>query len=115
MMPNQEFVLDPNKEVSLGEMKKYLYEWFKTLNEQIEPINFEKYDRELILSDESNNPIFHAIFEYGEPINDESKVYLCGIYDQEFQGVIGKMMYLDELIDYSKTKKVPQSIQPQKQ
>lgn len=115
MESSQEYIFNPNKSIKLGQMKDYLKEWFQNLTQEVNKIDFEKFDKELVLKDDKEQPIFHAIFEYGQSISDDSDVFVCGIIDEELQGIIAKLIYLDELIDYSKTKKVPAAMLPQKQ
>ena len=115
MEQNEEFVFNPNQELTLKEMKSYLGEWYSEgLIEEINNINFEKFDRELILRDKaSGESVFSAIFEYGLNISDDSTVYICGIANKELQGIIAKMIYLDKQIANAKI--INENQQPQKQ
>jgi len=92
-----------DKELTLGEMRQYLSEWYTDgLAEHtttFSEVYFEDYDREFTINDATTEqPVFRAVFHRDFPINDKAKVYLSGVVDEELRELIGKCIELDDQI-----------------
>ena len=83
--------------LTLGEMRRYLNEWFASrLTEEVISVNYQDYTKALVMKDDKNNNIFYAPFSSFEKINDNTKVSLSGIVNQELKGLVGKCIDLDK-------------------
>lgn len=100
MEQKKDLILSDDTSMKLGQMISYLNEWYPNgVEEIISPIEFEKYDRMLTLKDvKTGEELFDAIFEYGQRIDKDSTVYMCGVRNMELRGLIAKMYYIDEQI-----------------
>lgn len=89
-----------DKELTLGEMRNYLLEWYTDgIAEHItkfDEVYFEDYDRAMTIKDaKSENDIFYAVFHRGDAIDDNAIVYLSGVRNQELRDLIGKCINFD--------------------
>ena len=89
-----------DKELTLGEMRNYLLEWYTDgiaeHTTKFDEVYFEDYDRSMTIKDaKTEKDVFYAVFRRSVPINDNSKVYLSGVVDEELRELIGKCIDFD--------------------
>lgn len=98
-------------QMSLGEMKNYISEWFLGINTKIVAGAYDTFDRKYVITEEgSGNVIFEHTFKVQDFVTDDAMVSTSGILDDELRGLIAQCHRLDkQLAELDKNKESSQT------
>ena len=86
--------------MTLGEMKRYLSEWFLGTNFKIVAGEYDTFNRQVVITEENSDLVLFARdFDVKELITDESIVSTDCIKNDELRGLVEQCYRLDKQLE----------------
>ncbi len=109
--------LDKNiVQMTLGEMKGYISEWFLGTYSKIVAGAYDTFDRKVVILEEgSDNVIFEHNFTVKDFVTDDAIVSTSSILNEELRGLVAQCYRLDKQLEESKRENEAKKSGAQKQ
>ncbi|MBP3582291.1 MAG: hypothetical protein J6J33_06030 [Clostridia bacterium] len=89
-------------QMTLGEMKSYIAEWFLGTNSKIVAGAYDTFDRKVVITEEgSEKVIFEHTFTVKDFVTDDAIVSTSSILNDELRGLIAQCYRLDKQLEES--------------
>ena len=86
--------------MTLGEMKNYLSEWFLNISSKVELGSYDTFERRVVITEpESGEILFTRSFGVDELVTNDVLVSTSGIVNDELRGLIEQCHRLDKQIE----------------
>lgn len=96
--------------MTLGEMKNYLSEWFLGTNFKIVAGAYDTFDRKVVISEEgSGDLIFEHTFTVKDFVTDDAIVSTSSIINEELRGLVEQCYRLDKQLEECKKERESQT------
>ena len=101
-------------QMSLGEMKNYIAEWFLGTNSKIVAGAYDTFERKVVITEEgSEKVIFEHNFTVRDFVTDDAIVSTSGILDDELRGLVAQCYRLDKQLEETQKERTPEQAQKQ--
>ena len=103
-------------QMTLGEMKNYIAEWFLGTNSKIVAGAYDTFERKVVITEDSSaEVVFEHNFTVKDFITDDAIVSTADILDDELRGLVAQCYRLDKQLEETMNEKKSQQTANQKQ